>query len=86
MSETERKDPKRITVIVEELRKLWEKEPDQRLGQVLENHVFTKGKRGDKTSRMMFYQEDNETLTTLRKANQEKQSRDTKKSGTGEIV
>jgi hypothetical protein len=73
MSETERKDPKRITVIVEELRKLWEKEPDQRLGQVLENHVFTKGNRGDKTSRTFFYQEDDETLAVLRKANQEKQ-------------
>jgi len=52
------RDPKRIPEILDSLKKLWEKEPDQRLGQVLENYVFINGKRGDNTSCALFYQED----------------------------
>jgi uncharacterized protein YihD (DUF1040 family) len=48
--------------ILKLLRKLWEKCPDERLGQLLENHIFFEGQRGDKTSVRLFYQEDMRTL------------------------
>lgn len=44
---------------------MWDKYPEQRLGQLLENYVFTSGERGDRTSRAMFYQEDEDTLENL---------------------
>lgn len=56
------RDPKRIPQILEELKTLWEKCPDQRLGQLLENYVFLNGERGDKPSIRLFYQEDDTTL------------------------
>ena len=62
------RDKNRIPIILEEIKKLWNKEPDQRLGQILENYVFFKGERGDKTSCRLFYQEDDETLEILKKA------------------
>ena len=55
----------RIDKILDELKSLWNRHPDMRLGQLLENYVFTDGKRGDKTSVRMFYQEDDETLRKL---------------------
>ncbi len=61
------RDPKRIKNILNLLEKLWNKNPDQRLGQLLENYVFTQGIRGDKTSVKLFYQEDDETILILRK-------------------
>ena len=60
------RDINRIPIILEELKKLWEKNPDQRLGQILENYVFFKGQRGDKTSCALFYQEDTDTLEILK--------------------
>lgn len=60
------RNPDRILIILEEIKKLWEKYPDQRLGQVLENYVFFAGERGDKTSCALFYQEDDETLEILK--------------------
>ncbi|MGD0449622.1 MAG: hypothetical protein ABSA79_01030 [Candidatus Bathyarchaeia archaeon] len=62
------RDPKRISEVLEALKTIWEAFPDWRLGQVLENFVFLKGERGDKTSRTLFYQEDTETLAALKKA------------------
>ena len=62
------RDINRIPIILEELKKLWMQQPDQRLGQILENYVFFKGERGDKTRCAMFYQEDDETLKILKKA------------------
>lgn len=47
------------------LERLWKKHPDQRLGQLLENYVFSGGKRGDKTSVKLFYQEDDITEKIL---------------------
>jgi uncharacterized protein YutD len=48
------------------LKTIWEKYPDQRLGQVLENYVFLEGTRGkDQTSIHLFYQEDDVTLKNL---------------------
>ena len=48
------------------IEKLWNKYPYQRLGQLLENYIFVKGERGDKTSCAIFYQEDKETLKRLK--------------------
>lgn len=61
--------PERIEQITAELKALWLKNSELRLGQLLENNVFTKGERGDKTSVAMFYQEDNVTLQLLQESN-----------------
>ena len=61
--------PERIKQILNELETLWNKEPDMRLGQILENYVFFAGERGDRTSCAMFYQEDSETLNILKVQN-----------------
>lgn len=47
------RDKKRIGRICEELQRLWERYPDQRLGQLLENYVFSPSG--------MFYCEDDNT-------------------------
>ena len=47
------RDPKRIPTILKGLQRLWEKYPDQRLGQLLENYVFGCG--------CIFHQEDDVT-------------------------
>ncbi len=60
------RNPNRISEILRYLEKLWNKYPDQRLGQLLENYVFFKGARGDKTSVSLFFQEDSETLKILK--------------------
>lgn len=65
------RDPKRIDRILVLLSKLWKKYPDQRLGQLLENYIFTEGQRGDKTSVRLFYQEDTDTEKILKKAKKE---------------
>jgi len=61
------RDPARIDKILDELKKLWLKNEDMRLGQLLENYVFFRGQRGDKTSCALFYQEDSDTLEIIRK-------------------
>ena len=60
------RDPKRIKRIAKLIVELWSKCPDQRLGQLLENYVFNKGQRGDKTSIGLFFQEDDETEFLLK--------------------
>lgn len=60
------RDINRIERILNMLKELWNKYPDQRLGQLLENYVFFKGKRGDITSLRLFYQEDDETENILK--------------------
>jgi hypothetical protein len=55
----------RIKRILSKLEQLWNKYPDQRLGQILENYVFFQGERGDKTSVKLFYQEDDLTEKIL---------------------
>jgi hypothetical protein len=52
--------------ILRQLRLLWKQFPDLRLGQLLENHVFSQGQRGDKTSVSLFYQEDSKTLIVMK--------------------
>jgi len=59
------RDINRIDRIIELLRELWKKYPDQRLGQLLENYIFFNGERGDVTSVRLFYQEDNITERIL---------------------
>lgn len=59
------RDKKRIKKILQKLETLWLLYPDQRLGQLLENYVFYKGKRGDVTSVALFYQEDDFTEAIL---------------------
>jgi hypothetical protein len=54
------------TEILERLAKLWDKYPEQRLGQLLENYVFFNGKRGDITSVKLFFQRDENTLEILK--------------------
>jgi len=61
------RDPKRIKRILSKLEKLWNETTDWRLGQVLENYIFTEGERGDQTSVRMFYQEDDKTEKILDK-------------------
>jgi hypothetical protein len=55
----------RIHRIIKKLEKLWLQCPDQRLGQVLLNYIFDKGKKGDQTDLKIFYQEDTETEMKL---------------------
>jgi uncharacterized protein YihD (DUF1040 family) len=59
------RDPDRINGIIESLKTLWMKYPDMRLGQLLENYVFYRGIRGDKTSVALFYQEDYKTTLAI---------------------
>jgi hypothetical protein len=61
------RDPERIDRILEKLGKIWKLVPDQRLGQILENYVFFRGERGDKTSVALFFQEDKDTEALLDK-------------------
>ncbi len=65
----------RIPLILDALKTIWEKYPDQRLGQLLENYVFLDGSRGkDKTSIALYAQEDTETLKNLQKIIKERQT------------
>lgn len=71
------RDPKRISEILDALKTIWEKYPDQRLGQLLENYVFLDGSRGkDKTSIALYAQEDTETLKNLQKIIKERVSKE----------
>ena len=51
--------------VIKLLKQLWNMNPDQRLGQLLENYIFFQGERGDRTSIRLFYQEDEDTETIL---------------------
>lgn len=46
------RDPKRIKIILTELEKVWNKVPDQRLGQLIENITFSTDRN------YLFYVED----------------------------
>ena len=54
-------------IIIEKLKLLWDKYPDQRLGQLCENYIFDRGERGDGTSIAMFFQSDDMTEKKLDK-------------------
>ena len=58
-------DKKRIDKIVEELRKLWHKNPDMRLGQLMINYVFPFP--SDCFESTMWLQRDVETELSLKK-------------------
>lgn len=55
------RDPKRIPIMLEALRKAWERNPDARLGQL----VHIAGNRMEPMSIDHFYTEDDEMLTAL---------------------
>lgn len=55
----------RIPRILKKIEELWTKVPDQRLGQLMENYLFIKGERGDRTSTSLFFQEDDSTEEIL---------------------
>lgn len=59
------RDPKRIKRILQLVEELWNRHPDQRFGQLLENYVFIEGKRGDETSVELYLQEDDKTEKML---------------------
>lgn len=62
---------KKIDAIIGEIKKFWKGNPRMRLGQLLENYIFTKGERGDKTSQELYYQSDKETEKILKKLNRD---------------
>ena len=55
----------RIYRILSKLERLWNKYPNQRLGQLLENYIFLGGERRDATSVKLFYQGDDVTERIL---------------------
>jgi len=62
------RDPKRIPKVLEAVRKIWEKFPDRRLGQLIYNLTqFHEIKEKD-----VFYLEDDELLKKIEKALREK--------------
>lgn len=61
------KETKRIKRICAKLEKVWSICPDQRLGQLLENHIFDSGKFRGEASCFLFYQEDDKTEEILDK-------------------
>lgn len=58
------RDPERIKEIMKQLEILWNKYPDMRFGQIVENFCV----QGNVTR--MFYQEDEITLEKLERANE----------------
>jgi uncharacterized protein YihD (DUF1040 family) len=62
------RDPKRIPEVLDALKKIWKKYPDQRLGQLLLNFAFLEGSKGkDQTDSSIHAQEDDITLKNLQK-------------------
>lgn len=53
------RDPKRIPIILAELQKIWEKQPDLRLGQLIFNAGFS-------NDAPLFYCEDESLMESLR--------------------
>lgn len=55
------RDKQRIDKILDLVRELWEKYPDQRLGQIMYNYVF------DNRMVDMFYVEDEDVINSISK-------------------
>ena len=62
------RDPKRIDRMCEKLRKIWRECPDQRLGQLIENHIIPSGEMRGETTCWLFYKEDDETEKQMDKS------------------
>ena len=62
------RDPERIKRICKKIEELWNKAPDQRLGQLLENYVFDAGKNRGAATCFLFYQEDDKTEKIIEEA------------------
>ncbi|KKL72493.1 hypothetical protein LCGC14_2084390 [marine sediment metagenome] len=56
------RDPARIPGILEEIRKIWEKDPDMRLGQLIVNAT---NKEGDPPCPSIFYIEDDKLVEKI---------------------
>ena len=54
------RDPKRIPEVLDELRKVWEKSPDLRLGQLIDNIVT-------RTPCPLFYIEDEDLVERIKR-------------------
>ena len=65
------RDPKRITRICRKLEQLWDMNPDQRLGQLIENYVISSGILRGGVTAWLFFREDDETEACLDKALEE---------------
>lgn len=61
------RDPKRIPKILKRLQKLWELNPDMRLGQLIENVFPNRPGMDEKYSRPMYYFEDEKLIGILEK-------------------
>lgn len=70
------RDKKRIPIILSYIQEFWEKFPDQRLGQLLENYVFpicnytvetTSRGKSTGTTALTYWQEDDVTLQKITK-------------------
>jgi len=62
------RDPKRIPKVLEVIREIWEKVPDQRFGQLIYNLTqFSEIKEKD-----VYYIEDDELIRKIKKALKEK--------------
>ena len=61
------REKERIKRICEKLEKAWNKKPDQRLGQLLENYIFDSGESRGPVTCFLFYQEDDITEDILDK-------------------
>jgi len=59
------RDPKRIPEVLSEIRKVWEKYPDLRLGQLIDNIV-------SRTPCPLFYIEDEDLVERMEKFYQDK--------------
>ena len=61
------RDPKRIPEILARLQLLWERYPDMRLGQLLENVYPNRPGMPPEYSRTAYYKEDEDFITELEK-------------------
>lgn len=52
------RDPARIDIIVEALRTAWKKDPDQRLGQLLDNISYLDGTRSSYRTEFRLQEDD----------------------------
>ena len=57
------RDPARIDRICEDIKVLWKRHPDERLGQLMENYIFGCERQ---TKKCIFHVEDDQVERTLK--------------------
>jgi len=60
------RDKKRIKPLLDELEKLWNKCPDMRFGQLIENYLFPTTFCSKGAHVYLFHQEDHETIKAIK--------------------